>query len=453
MNKQRILIVEDDISYGKMLQAWFVKNGYSVFLCTRVVQAEKELSENDYDLVITDLRLPDGDGIRLLSWVRENRINIPVMIMTGYGEIQTAVSAMKSGAFDYLEKPANPLVLKQKVDQALNPGMELSFRRQAAKVGDKSGQDRRLPDVIYGKSKVAQEMFEYIRIVAPTKMSVLITGESGTGKEYAARMIHEQSRRKEAPFVALDCGSLSKELAPSELFGHLKGSFTSAVTDKKGVFEVAKGGTVFLDEIGNLSYDVQVQLLRVLQEFKIRPVGAVSDMDVDVRMIVATNEDLKKAISEGRFREDLYHRLNEFNIVVPPLRERSEDIPSFVAQFIEQANQILEKNVRGCTEEALSLLKKYKWSGNLRELKNVIKRAVLFSKGEEITVSCLPDFILSPEEKEDNGISLNLIENEKERIEKALEYTEGNKAAAARLLKIDRKTLYNKMHLYNMEID
>lgn len=448
MSKQKILIVEDDISFGKMLQVWFVKNGYGVFLCTCIARAKKELSENEYDLIITDLRLPDGEGILLLSWVKGMKKAVPVMIMTGYGEIQSAVSAMKSGAFDYMEKPVTPSILKEKVEQALKS----STARQAANSGNENRAHKALPDIVCGKSKVMREMFEYIRLVAPTKMSVLITGESGTGKEYAARMIHEYSRREEAPFIALDCGSLSKELAPSELFGHLKGSFTSAVADKKGVFEAAHGGTVFLDEVGNLSYDVQIQLLRVLQEFKIRPVGSASDMDVDVRIIVATNEDLKKAISEGRFREDLYHRLNEFNIVVPPLRERPEDIPHFVAHFVAQANKELEKEVKGCTEEALLLLKKYRWSGNLRELKNVIKRAVLFSGKDEITADCLPDFISSPPEK-DYAPSLFAIGDEKERIVKALEYTDGNKAAAARLLKIDRKTLYNKMHQYGMESD
>jgi two-component system response regulator HydG len=446
MNKQRILIVEDDLPFGKMLQTWFVKNGYSVFLCTGVSPAEKKLTENEYDLILTDLRLPDGDGIRLLSRVNTMRKKIPVMIMTGYGEIQSAVSAMKSGAVDYLEKPVNPALLKEKVEQALNfPGY-----RQTGNPGNKS--PLIMPDIVQGKSKAAREMFKYIRIVAPTKMSVMITGESGTGKEYAARMIHEYSRRREAPFIALDCGSLSRELAPSELFGHLKGSFTSAIADKKGVFETARGGTVFLDEVGNLSYGVQVQLLRVLQEFKIRPVGSAAEISVDVRIIVATNEDLKKAISEGHFREDLYHRLNEFAITVPPLRERMEDIPYFVNHFIGQANEELEKNVKGCTDEALLLLTKYEWSGNLRELRNVIKRAVLFSVEEEITAGCLPDFISSSSEK-DTVLSLYAIEDEKERIGKALEYTGGIKTAAARLLRIDRKTLYNKMHQYGMATD
>jgi len=293
-------------------------------------------------------------------------------------------------------------------------------------------------------------MYEYIQIVAPTRMSVLITGESGTGKEYAARLIHQSSRRKEAPFFALDCGSLSRELAPSELFGHLKGSFTSAISDKKGVFELADGGTVFLDEVGNLGYDVQVQLLRALQELKIRPVGSATDIEVDVRIIVATNEDLKAAIAEGRFREDLYHRLNEFSFTVPPLRERISDIPYFVSHFLERANEELEKNVKSISEETLALLKQYQWSGNLRELRNVVRRAVLFAKTDQIVPENLPDFLLAPLAGDDLSL---FVGDEKERIEAALKRARGNKAAAARLLKIDRKTLYNRMHQLGMDLN
>lgn len=449
MDKRRILIVEDDTSFGMMLRAWFEKKNYIADLCLRIADAKKELSSSQYQLILSDLRLPDGDGIMLLTWIKEHNINTPVIIMTSYAEVATAVSAIKMGAFDFLEKPINPSILKEKIEQAFHQTITMAHSPQLDIKKERSEESTN--QIVYGKSDVAQAMFHDVRIVAPTKMSVLIIGESGTGKEYIARMVHEHSRRKEAPFIALDCGSLSRELAPSELFGHLKGSFTSAVADKKGVFELADGGTVFLDEVGNLSYDVQVQLLRVLQEFKVRPVGSATDIKVDVRMLVATNEDLKKAIAEGRFREDLYHRLNEFNLVIPPLRERKEDIPYFVAHFINEANQELDKEVSGCTGESLAVLKKYHWSGNLRELRNVIRRAVLFAKTTEITLDCLPDFLFETGDEADT-IDLHLIENEKERILKALDITNGNKAAAARLLKIDRKTLYNKMHQYNMEI-
>ena len=448
MDKQRILIIEDDTTFGIMLRSWFQKKGYIVDLCSHVADAKKELSSMPYQLILSDLRLPDGDGIMLLTWIKEQKINTPLIIMTSYAEVQTAVSAIKIGAFDFLEKPINPSILKEKVEQALNNTSTTEVNQAVSRHKKIEGNANQ---IVSGKSKGAQDMYRDIQLVAPTKMAVLITGESGTGKEYAARMIHEQSRRKDAPFIALDCGSLSRELAPSELFGHLKGSFTSAVADKKGVFEVAEGGTVFLDEVGNLSYDVQVQLLRVLQEFKIRPVGAANDIKVDVRIIVATNEDLKKAIAEGRFREDLFHRLNEFNIVIPPLRERIEDIPAFVAHFIEKANQELEKDVENCSDEVFTALKRYNWSGNLRELRNVIRRAVLFAKTTEITLDCLPDFLFEITEQKET-YDFHLIEDEKERILKALEVANGNKAAAARLLKIDRKTLYNKMHQYGMEI-
>ncbi len=439
--KRRILIVEDDISFGALLQNWLKKNGFEVALSVTAEQAKREVLKNSFSLILTDLRLPDGDGIMLLTWFNEQKRKTPVIIMTSYGEIQSAVSAIKFGAFDYLEKPINPTLLKQKIEQALNPD-SLS--------GKENTNNPSVPSaIITGKSQSAKQMYEHIRIVAPTRMSVLITGESGTGKESAARMIHEMSRRKTAPFIAVDCGSFSKELAPSELFGHLKGSFTSAISDKKGVFEQADGGTVFLDEIGNLPYEVQVQLLRALQELKIRPVGSATDIPVDVRIIAATNENLETAITEGRFREDLYHRLNEFSIAVPPLRERACDIPVFASHFLEKANEELEKQIRGFSEEALQLLKQYHWSGNLRELRNVIRRAALFTQTDEITRDNLPDFLSTSLLEADMALR---PENEREQIETAIQIAQGNKAAAARLLKIDRKTLYNKIHRHGIQL-
>lgn len=438
--KHTILVVEDDLSFGVMLQKWLERNGYSALLVSSVKQAQDTVKKDHPDLIITDLRLPDGDGIMLLTRVKEMK-DIPVIIMTGYGEVQSAVSAIKLGASDYLEKPINPALLKEKIEKALS--------RDKKTAGKSKVTERPQRQTVYGKSLVTLEMYEHIRMVAPTRMSVLITGESGTGKEYAARMIHETSKRKEAPFIAVDCGILSRELAPSELFGHLKGSFTSAIADKKGVFEQADGGTVFLDEVENLPYEVQIQLLRALQELRVRPVGAVHDIEVDVRIIVATNEDIEKAVSQGRFREDLYHRLNEFTITVPPLREREEDIPLYAAHFLEDANQELEKEIKGISNEAMGMLKTYHWSGNLRELRNVIRRACLFCQDDEIAITHLPDFIRNSHLKREIELK---PENEKEQIETALKIVKGNKAAAARLLKIDRKTLYNKMHQYGMEI-
>jgi len=290
-------------------------------------------------------------------------------------------------------------------------------------------------------------MYDHIVKVAPTKMSVLICGESGTGKEYAAKMIHDHSLRKEKPFIAVDCGSLSKELAPSELFGHLKGSFTSAIDHKTGVFELAKGGTVFLDEVGNLYYEVQKQLLRTLQEQKVRRVGSAEDIPIDVRIIAATNEHLEQAIARGSFREDLYHRLNEFMLFIPPLRDRGNDLKLFAEVFLKQANEELERDIKGFAPETLSLLEKHHWSGNLRELRNVVRRAVLFAMGAEIAPEDLPVF--NDPITEDFTLRLH---NEKEQIETALYQVRGNKTAAAQLLKIDRKTLYNKMHLYHIKL-
>jgi len=440
--QHKILIVEDDTSFGLMLRNWAAKNGFDAELTSSVTKAKERIEKGGLSLVLTDLRLPDGDGIMLLTWMRTTNKFTPVIIMTGYADVSSAVSAIKLGASDYLEKPINPSVLKQKIEQALQQKIE------PAKT-IKTTENPRSVQAVYGKSRASLEFQEHIRIVAPTRMSVLILGESGTGKEYAARMIHDLSKRKDAPFIAVDCGVLSRELAPSELFGHVKGSFTSAIADKKGVFEQANGGTVFLDEIENLPYEVQVQLLRALQELKIRPVGSEKDIEVDIRIIVATNVNLEKSIAEGRFREDLYHRLHEFAITIPPLRERTDDIPLYANHFLAQANAELEKDVKSISPEVMQLLKQYHWSGNLRELRNAIRRAVLFAQTNEITPETLPTFV--PKAQSDETIELGFNpENEKKQIETALKIAKGNKAAAARLLKIDRKTLYNKMEKYGM---
>lgn len=438
MNKH-ILLVEDDTAFGMMLQKWLKRNGYNATLCHQMKEAQKLISKQSFHLVLTDLRLPDGDGIYLLQWIRESKLELPVMVMTSYGEIQTAVAAIKFGALDYLEKPIVPSVLKDKIDQAL------STQPVQSKLSRKIESPN---DMVMGSSAVARKMYDQIQKVAPTRFSVLILGESGTGKEYIARMIHAQSTRSTKPFIAVDCGSLSKELAPSELFGHLKGSFTSAFDTKTGVFEQANEGTVFLDEVGNLSYEVQVQLLRTLQEQKIRKVGSATDSKVDVRILAATNENLEIAIAEGRFREDLYHRLNEFSVIVPPLRERKEDIAVFAAEFLRQANQELDKKVNQFSPDILELFQHHHWNGNLRELRNMVRRLTLFASGDTITPNDLPELIQP---------SLNSFHpvqptNEKEQIQNALNIARGNKSQAARLLNIDRKTLYNKMHQYGLKL-
>lgn len=457
--KKHILILEDDVTYGTMLKTWFEKKSWKASWVSKVELAKLEFNTNKFDLILSDLRLPDGDGIIFLTWLRENKIMTPFIIMTNYSDVQTAVLAMKLGAFDYLQKPINPTILQQKIDSALNQPEVNDDPKTADKPKIKDNDTEKT--VVRGKSTVMQRLYSHLNLVAPTKMSVLILGESGTGKEYIARMIHENSNRKSSPFIAVDCGSLSMELAPSELFGHKKGSFTSAVADKVGVFVAANGGTVFLDEIGNLSYEVQKQLLRALQEQVVRPVGSSSDIKVDVRIIAATNENLEKAIEEGRFRQDLYHRINEFTVNVPPLRERLEDIEEFCYHFIKQANAELDKNVDMISQEALSVLKQQNWYGNLRELRNVIRRSVLFSYDNILRKENLPDFHREQKNNKqsdviiDNTISyqkLSLKSDEKEQIIAALNQSGGNKTLAAKLLKIDRKTLYNKMHLYNIEL-
>ena len=440
--KYTILIVEDDASFGVMLQTWLKKNDYDAVLATRYAQAKKEITNRSFDLILTDLRLPDGDGILLMAWVREQlRSRVPFIVMTGYAEVQTAVSAMKLGAFDYLKKPINPSLLEEKIVAALESQQEVEELYVPKKV------------MVKGKSEAIQRLYKHVELVAPTKFSVLILGESGTGKEFIAEMIHDCSPRRDKPFIAVDCGSLSKELAPSELFGHLKGSFTSAIADKKGVFEQAKGGTVFLDEVGNLPYEVQMQLLRSLQEQKVRPVGSASDINVDVRIVAATNDNLERAIEQGKFRQDLYHRINEFTLQVPPLRERIDDLEEFAAFFVNQANDELGKSVKGISPKALNVMKQMRWSGNIRELRNVIRRCVLFAEGDFIEAEDLPIFPETTESPADSNDDFALRPgNEREQIEAALKKARGNKTVAAKLLQIDRKTLYNKMHQLGIEL-
>lgn len=440
--KNTILIVEDDASFGVMLQTWLRKNGYEVILSTHYAQAKKEISTKKIDLILTDLRLPDGDGILLMTWVREQlKSRVPFIVMTGYAEVQTAVSAMKLGAFDYLKKPINPSLLEEKIVAAMESGQE-AVELYAPK-----------KEMVRGSSEAIKRLYKHVELVAPTKFSVLILGESGTGKEYIAEMIHESSPRHDKPFIAVDCGSLSKELAPSELFGHMKGSFTSAIADKKGVFEQAKGGTVFLDEVGNLPYEVQMQLLRALQEQKVRPVGSAADVNVDVRIVAATNDNLERAIEEGRFRQDLYHRINEFTLVVPPLRDRLEDLEELVSFFVSQANEELGKDIKGVAPKAMDVMRQMRWNGNIRELRNVIRRCVLFTENEYIEAEDLPIYpeaMAKPTpSNEDYALRPG---NEREQIEAALAKARGNKTVAARLLQIDRKTLYNKMHQLGIDL-
>ena len=465
---QHILIVEDDIAFGTMLQTWLRRKGFEVEKATSVGAAVKLLTEpfgKEVDLVLSDLRLPDHDGLRLLAWTHEHDINAPFIVMTNYAEVQNAVLAMKSGAADYIAKPVQPDILLQKIKDA----MEQNAQQASSTIQNSTTQNaptahnskfktqnscsgKRLyepsakltaPRHIEGKSEASRQLYSYVELVAPTPMSVLILGASGTGKEYVAHRIHDLSARADKPFFALDCGAIPRDVAASEFFGHKKGAFTGADTDKRGAFEMANGGTLFLDEVGNLSYEVQVQLLRALQERRIRPVGGTQEIPIDIRLVCATNENLEEAVGEGRFREDLYHRINEFTIYMPKLSERGSDLFLFADLFIRHANEELNRTVEGFDSDAAELLASHSWPGNLRELNNVVKRAVLLTRGNKITTAELTQAM--GQIRTDNVLQLHDEDTERQRIITALQQTNGNKAKAARLLGVDRKTIYNKI--------
>jgi two-component system response regulator HydG len=435
-----------------MLQGLLKRKGFEADTVFSAGEAIKKLEIETFDLVLSDFRLPDFDGLELLQKIKAMHPLVPVIIMTSYADIRTAVSAIKMGAFEYVTKPLNPDEILLLIHSALEKAQE---KQEAPKKKEK----KKKPsiDFVRGESSSSLQIDQYIRLVAPTDMSVIIEGESGTGKEIAARRIHSESNRKGKAFVAVDCGALSTDLAGSELFGHVKGSFTGAIGDKEGQFEAAKGGTLFLDEIGNLSYEIQVKLLRALQERKVRRIGSNKDIDVDVRIVVATNEDLALAVNKGEFREDLYHRLNEFKITVPALRNRGEDIVLFANYFLDLSNSELNKEVEKFSEEVLDKFRTYSWPGNLRELRNVVRRSVLLSQSDQVEVISLPAEILNDQVKNDvviEGSNLKLIQaaNEKELIISTLRKVNFNKSKAARLLNIDRKTLYNKIKQYGIEV-
>lgn len=448
---ERILIVDDDITFALMLRTWLSKRGFDVETASTVAAARTALGGGGFSLVLSDMRLPDQDGIALLQWMSGAGIETPVIVMTSYAEIQNAVRCMKLGARDYVAKPVNPDELLKKIREALEKPVEAPVEAKNARRGAAKAAPAPAPlDYIEGRSDASRRLYEYIRLVAPTNMSVLVNGASGTGKEHVAQLIHRNSKRAGKPFVAVDCGAIPRELAASEFFGHVKGSFTGAVGDKKGAFEAADGGTLFLDEVGNLTYETQVQLLRALQERRIRPVGGNREIPVDIRLVAATNEDLEAAIARGTFRADLYHRINSFSLRVPSLRERREDIPLFADFFLDQANRELDKRIVGFEAKAVKALAGYEWPGNLRQLKNTVMSATLLAAGEYITLGDLPREITEPSA---SGTSFSLHDpvSEEEQIRRALAAAGGNKSQAAKLLGIDRKTLYNKMHLYGIE--
>ena len=462
--KNPILLVEDDVVFSKMLSRFLERNGYDVIGCYSLEEAEKNLTPA-IKMIFTDLRLPDGDGINFLKQVKDILPNLPVVVMTSYAEVSTAVEAMKLGAFDYISKPFQQEDVLNVIKNAQNTVFSTPKPETVETAAPLSKTDHSSPakmvkapkvteenPYIEGVSPASKKLSKFINLVAPTDMSVLIMGESGTGKEVVAKLIHLKSERRNKPFIAVDCGAIPKEIASSEFFGHIKGSFTGAITDKKGHFEEANGGTIFLDEVGNLSYENQIQLLRALQERRIKPIGSSKEIEVDIRVLAATNEDLLEAVNKGDFREDLYHRLNEFAIKVPSLSERKDDLMIFASYFLEIANEKLHKNVQGFTERAVQKMLNYNWGGNLRELSNVVKRATLLTTTDYISENELPDFVMSetrhfPTER----FSFSTKENERELIIGALHETNNNKTEAAKLLGFTRKTLYNKLKAYNIE--
>lgn len=460
---ERILIIDDDHDICLLLQKFLTKNNFEVDFVNTGEDAVGLLKKNTFDLIISDYRLPDEDGISLLKKIKIIDPNAAVVMITGYSDIRIAVETLKHGAYDYVTKPLYPDEILVTIKEAIKKkSVQKEVKLESPEKKDKVSKHH--SQFIKGESGQAQLVQKHIDLIAPTDMSVVITGETGTGKEFVANAIHDKSSRKNNPFVAIDCGALPQDLAGSELFGHKKGAFTGATSDKKGSFELAHGGTLFLDEIGNLTYDNQIKLLRVLQERKIKALGGVKDMEIDVRLITATNEDLKTAVSKGKFREDIYHRLNEFKIELSPLRERKSDIMIFANHFLQLANDQLNKNVSGFQKVVEQRLEEYYWHGNLRELQNVVKRAVLLSQDDLVSLDCLPTEIVLPNfSTEDasgkdaaraDAINLKSVSENAERtaIINVLEKTGYNKTKAAEVLNIDRKTLYNKLKAYQIDL-
>jgi two-component system response regulator HydG len=474
----KLLIIEDDIDMGVLLKRFLTKNGYEVETATTGKAGVAAFSADHPDLVLCDYRLGDMEGAEVLKRVKDIEPSVPFIIMTGYSDIRTAVTVMKLGAYDYLVKPLLPDEALQIIKKAITGTARLAHVVDKAEEPEESYKPRPLPgknDYVFGKSSHSRELLRQIELVAPTNYSVIIYGESGAGKEAIAQTIHKKSKRAKMPFIAMDCGAMSKELAGSELFGHEKGSFTGALATKIGHFELANGGTIFLDEIANLPYDVQSSLLRVVQERKVKRIGGSKEIPIDVRIIVASNENLSDAYKKGKFREDLFHRFNEFHLTVAPLRERKEDVLMYANFFLKIANGELDKNVEGFNADVEELFLQYPWYGNLRELKNVIRRAVLLTEGAMVEAKSLPSeitaysrsvpsmtefqtgsamggslFMADSNKDEKPDLKSAALGAEYDLIIKVLKEVNYNKSKAASILNIDRKTLYNKMKAYNM---
>jgi two-component system response regulator HydG len=463
----KILVIDDNIDICQLLDRFLKKNGFDVTTTISGKDGLDLIRKNFYDLIFCDFKLRDMEGRDILRKVQQYSPETQVAIITGYADVKIAVEVIKNGAFDYVTKPLFPDEILNLIERALaktaqkNEEFASSLSTSNSKVPKCSN-----PTYLKGNGKESKRLYKEIDLVAPTQLSVIIYGESGAGKENIARTIHDQSDRAGKPFVAIDCGAMTKELAGSELWGHEKGSFTGATSDKPGQFELANGGTIFLDEISNLSYEIQIGLLRLVQERKLRRIGGAKDQSIDVRILVASNEDLRKAVQAGKFREDLYFRFNEFSITVPPLRERTRDIEAFAAYFLELSNKELGRKVFGFDDQVMDVFLEYYWPGNLREMRNVIRRATLLTDGNRMTLSALPpelvyakkfDFSDSPVssvEVKHKNTSVNLkdaaAEAEAELLRNVLEEVKYNRTKAAQKLGIDRKTLFNKMKQYEI---
>ena len=426
-----ILIIEDDIVFSRSISNWLVKKGMKTECVATLANARKAIGQKEFDLILADLRLPDGNSTSLLKWMNEKYYSIPFLIMTNYGQVENAVTAMQLGAINYLCKPVQPDNLLALITEIL----------------DKNDNEQ---EFYRGESPKAHEMYRLIEMIACADISVLLRGASGTGKEHIAAEIHARSHRKNKPYLAIDCGAISDELAASEFFGHQKGAFTGAESDKVGLFRAVNGGTLFLDEIGNLSYKTQMLLLRALQEKRCKPVGSTKEYSFDIRLVAATNENLSNSMQNGSFRSDLYYRLNVININIPPLRERIEDLPVLCSSMLSQKEGLYHQSQLHMSQEAMDLLNLHNWPGNVRELRNVIDRAAIICEGSEILPQHLPEYIQayrksSPLESSDGYYHYEIACLERQLITKALRDNGGNRQAAARQLGIHRSLLYKKM--------
>lgn len=458
---KKVLIIDDDADICSLLCRYLNKNGYEAEAAYTASGGISKFKDENFDIVLCDYKLGDKNGKDVLLEIKKLNPNAVVIIITGYSHIKTAVEVIKAGAFDYIAKPLIPDEVLNVLTAASSSISVSSEPQEEQVVRQKKSLYSQNGNYMVGKSKIALDLYNQVDIVAPTNYSVILYGETGTGKEVIARTIHERSDRSHQPFVAIDCGAISKELAGSTLFGHVKGSFTGAMYDKEGHFEAANNGTIFLDEVSNLSYDIQATLLRVIQERKFKKVGGNKEFPLDIRIIVASNESLQESVQSGRFREDLYFRFNEFTINIPPLRNRREDIPLFADFFLDKSNKELNKKIEGFEKDVMEIFLRYSWPGNLREFRNVVRRAVLLTKSGLINMNSLPVEIINPSHfvgkqeasevnvvKKDYGLKDAASRAEYETIMSVLRDVNFNKSKAAEKLNIDRKTLYNKIKNY-----